>query len=43
MTDAAVKFGNERSLMKTTVAQSGNVTAVAEDGVQSGNMTAVAD
>jgi len=28
VTEAAVKLGNERSLMKTAVAQSGNVTAV---------------
>jgi hypothetical protein len=37
VTEAAVKLGNERSLMKKTVAQSGNVTAVAEAGAQSGN------
>ena len=43
MTEAVVKLGNERSLMKTTVAQSGNVTTMAEDGAQSGNVLAVAE
>jgi hypothetical protein len=38
VTEAAVKLGNERLLMKTTVTQSGNVTTMAEDAAQSGNM-----
>jgi hypothetical protein len=38
VTEAEVKLGNERSLMKTSVAQSVNVTAVAEAGAKSGTM-----
>ena len=37
MTEAEIKLGNDPSLIKA-VTQSGNVTAVAEDGAQFGNM-----
>jgi hypothetical protein len=43
VTEAVVKLGNEPSLMKTTVTQSGKVTTKAEAGAQSGNVTAVTE